>query len=486
MRRGFLNSTPAKKRPNNPSTAFTAHVGEQASSAALEKPVIVPKGYEIKINYVQGPEDPSNPATHIWTTLPRVHDEPNTECLFLRGSEQIITGTPGFPRGLPPASSPPAFRRGHSPGKGLGLFSTRPIKQGDIILWERPLLIAPAGVPTKKLPPDCSEAQRAQHNLNEYERYIAIAVNRMTEDRRVAFMGLHNCHQKDGSGPFTGIIRTNGVGLSGLQPWVEDAKMSNYSATLEHISRLNHSCSSNTQPRFDRATFAYKLYAVRDIAEGEELTFHYLDVLVNKTKRAEILRPYAVVCTCTACTENPTASDKRRSAIASFMPSVPVWAVNRELSDDWLIKKSLQILEFIEKEKVEHVAMYSMVTCAVLDAYICLGDRQNASKWAAKVMIRHRWAEEYKRVEELLDPNSPAYMQHPLWRLRVDENPTNDMGAMYKLMAEACGPGGITTMDNGVGLFTYTRGQEIPPETMRKMMAMVKKNEQQEIREGET
>ncbi|KAF7289262.1 Aldehyde dehydrogenase [Mycena indigotica] len=489
MRRGFLISKKAQEP--EVTTIKRANSREEPIRLALEKPGSWPTNVlATNSNCVQfisllkvtkrssslstgGATTPDGP-THIVTTLPPLNNnEPNTQCLLLQGTKQVILSTPGFPKPLPPPPASPAFRLGPSPGKGMGLFSTRQIKQGEIILWERPLLIMASGIPIA-FPASFSEAQRAQHALNDLEFYMETAVSRMKPDRRAAFMGLHNCHKKDGSGPLMGRVRTNGISPASQTKTEVDVKMADHSVVSEHISRLNHSCSPNTQPRFDFATFAHQLYAVRDIAEGEELTLQYVDILVNKTERAENLKPYAVVCTCTACTENPRESDKRRSAIASFMPSVPVWAVNRQLSDDWLIKKSLQILEFIEKEKVEHVAMYNNATATVMDAYICLGDRQNASKWAAKVMIRHRWAEEYKRVEEFLDPDSPAYVQHPLWRLRVDENPTNAKGAMYKLMAEACGPGGVSTMSNGMGLFTFAQGQEIPPETLKKVLAMVK------------
>ncbi|KAF7289261.1 Aldehyde dehydrogenase [Mycena indigotica] len=467
MRRGFLNSKPAKEHPNHPgpvsssqtntnlklpSKATTTVKSSQENDlprsfpyAAQEKPVEVPKGHETKLNFVEGSGNPQ--ATYIWTALPQVDDGPDTECLLRAGSKEVILKTPGFPKPLPPANSPPAFRVGPSPGKGMGLFSTRDIEQGETILWERPLLIVPLGIPTS-LPAGFSKAQWIQHSLNEYERYVEVAVNRMQEHRRAAFMSLHNCHTKDGSGPLVGRVRTNGIGVDGLQPATAkteyDMRVSSYSVISEHISRLNHSCSPNTRPSFDRATFAQRLYAVRDIAAGEELTFQYINVLAKKTERDEGLSPYAVVCACLACTEGTAESDKSRSEIAGFKPtsSVLAWAVNRQLPDDWLIKKYMILLDLIDKERLEHLDVYCVATRAIMESYICLGDTQNASKWAARV-LRQSWSEMYESqlgVDKLLDPDSPAYAKHALWRIRVDTAAAT--GAMSKLMGEALGLGG--------------------------------------------
>ncbi|KAF7289294.1 Aldehyde dehydrogenase [Mycena indigotica] len=445
MKRGFLNSKPAKDRPlGSPVASKTdpvlhplkGTVPSQLPYATLDRPVDVPKGYETKLNFVTGASgSDTQPATaaYVWIALPQVGDEPDTECLFVPETKQIFLNTSGFPKPLPPAPTRPAFCVAPSPGKGMGLFSTRNIKQGEIILHERPLLIAPVAV-FSNTPAHFSEAQIVQHSLNEFERFAEVSVNRMTPQRRAAFMSLHNCHTMDGSGPIVGRIRTNGIGLSGLQPGLKaktdmEVKMGTYSVICDNISRLNHSCSPNTAPSFDRAMLAYRLYAVRDIAKGEELTFQYVNVLSSKSERSKALKPY----------------DVRRSAISGFVPTLSAWAPNCQLPDDWLINKSTELLELIEKEHLEHLEVYCIANHAIMEAYICLGDSQNASKWAARV--------------ELLDPESPAYAKHGLWRMRVDENPTGEIGAMLKLMGEICGPEGMKMMDNGTGSFMLLPGR---------------------------
>lgn len=43
------------------------------------------------------------------------------------------------------------------------------------------------------------------------------------------------------------------------------------------MSRLNHACSPNLGYYFDSATLSHRVYAVRDIFPGEELTISYVE-----------------------------------------------------------------------------------------------------------------------------------------------------------------------------------------------------------------
>jgi hypothetical protein len=120
----------------------------------------------------------------------------------------------------------------------MGLFSTRALKMGDLILSERPLLVAARGVYTTS-PPDFTPEMLIQHRLNDLEKYYSVSVQRMRPENRAAFMALANSHKEDGSGPIVGITRTNGLGISGLRPGVKDGT-NMYVAILKDISRLNH------------------------------------------------------------------------------------------------------------------------------------------------------------------------------------------------------------------------------------------------------
>jgi hypothetical protein len=181
----------------------------------------------------------SVPGAMTFTALPigADDDEPVTECFLFEGSKEVLMGLPGFPQPVDrPATR--AFRMAPSPGKVAGLFSTRKLKAGDLILSERPLLIAARGVPVS-CPPTFTREQIFQHSLNVLEKYLEISVNRMRPEAKAAFMALANSHKEDGSGPIVGIVRTNALALEGLRPGVKDETES-YGAICQDISPLNH------------------------------------------------------------------------------------------------------------------------------------------------------------------------------------------------------------------------------------------------------
>ena len=72
------------------------------------------------------------------------------------------------------------------------------------------------------------------------------------------------------------------------------------------MSRLNHSCISNTNHWYEPYLKSKVLFACRDIAKGEELTIAYNPEPTNKQY---LLSHYRFVCTCEACS-NPEIAAK--------------------------------------------------------------------------------------------------------------------------------------------------------------------------------
>ncbi|KAJ7647746.1 hypothetical protein FB45DRAFT_1052173 [Roridomyces roridus] len=445
MKRGFLNSSKAKAQPLGPDLKGTSTKKAPAQSLLNEQvPVYspqpdanghypkfpigkqprvdVPEGYSMLTPYTK--HDPRakiqhNPDTMLFTTLPidAPDDEPVSECFFFHGSKELVVNLPGFPKPLVHPSTP-AHRMGSTPGKGMGLFSTRALKTGELILTERPLLVAPRGLPTA-YPSSFTHEQYLQHSLNELEKAEAIAVERMRPEDRKAFMALSNCHKEDGSGPVVGIVRTNSLALGGLRPGVTD-EMGEYCAVPKDISRLNHSCSPNTATRFDKASFSYSLFAVREIGEGEELTYTYTDTLVSKAERHTDLKPYGFVCSCTAC-EGPE-SDARRAYLKKMgAPQIYVWLYNPPELDNMFHDECRRQLALIQQEGLEHGSHHYKILEAAMEGSIAMGDAQGASEWAAK-LVKISWHGEPADVKAYLDPASSAFKKHPMWRKRVDRS----------------------------------------------------------------
>ncbi|KAJ6593480.1 hypothetical protein B0H19DRAFT_1365554 [Mycena capillaripes] len=444
MKRGFLNSSKAKATPLGP---VSPHVSSKpAASYVLSGLAQLPSSGPTTIDLSFGKFNKVALPDGYDAGKILVPDMVNTTLPH----QEVLTSLPRFPQPLIHPKTP-AFRVANVPGKGVGLFSTRSLAEGDFILSERPLIINSVGLQIP-IPPHFTYEQFVHLLLIESEKGLKVAVDRMRPDHRAAFMALANCHTEDGSGLLLGITRTNGLCVSGLRPGVT-GKWGNYSATCKYISRLNHSCSPNTQPLFDEVSLSYRLWAVRDIAAGEELTFQYIDVVCDAATRNEALKPYAFVCTCPSCTDAP-ASDARRAAIEAFTPTVSIWAVDRKLSNDWLVEKCAEKIALIETEGLQHLTAYFDATKAMMEAYICLGDARSTSKWAAKLNTQ-RWAENYTSVAPLLDPANAAYEAHPMWSMRAGDAPPGSFGKNFQDLAALAGPNGITTTPGGTGFMIF-------------------------------
>lgn len=171
-----------------------------------------------------------------------------TEWVVKGNTKSKVLKYPGFPKSLPkiPHSTPSCdVRKVRS--MGMGLFATRDLKIGELILAERPLLIAPramdyvsgeiAGIR------NYTPAQLAQIQLFEAERVLQTAVRRMDNEGRRAYMSLANAHKEDGSGPCLGILRTNVYAIGGIVDGPDAApitSMNGYCAVANLGSRINH------------------------------------------------------------------------------------------------------------------------------------------------------------------------------------------------------------------------------------------------------
>ncbi|KAF7295981.1 Aldehyde dehydrogenase [Mycena kentingensis (nom. inval.)] len=412
MKRGFLTSAKAKARPLGPPPTPSAPTAPASSHGIVSAPV----GATPEIIVL-----PPNASPN----------EPVTVCIFWPGSKEELAKAEGFPKAL--REFKPGFRVGPVVGKGLGLLATRPYRQGELIMDERPLLVSIRGLPS--IPATMSPAE----HLSGFEKYLEDVLQRMRPADREAFMSLHNSHLTDGSGPIGGRIRTNGFGLEGLAPGIE-GPMGSYSVVANQMSRMNNSCSPNTGSRWIDASISYNVFAVRDIAEGEELTLTYAEPLDPAAKRQLTFRPYGFSCTCDAC-RDPTKSDARRATIVAFKTDendTSSWAYNSALSDDWLIKRCLKQLALIEQEKLESVQQYYDVLYALFECYMALGDTQKASEWAVRAYRATAWTPQYDPffLQHVVDPNSTAYQANPLWRGRVDRTDITRVARIQKRLAE--------------------------------------------------
>ncbi|KAF8917092.1 hypothetical protein CPB85DRAFT_1431704 [Mucidula mucida] len=218
-------------------------------------------------------------------------------------------------------SPSPMHRVGPSLLGGHGMFAIQPIKQGDLILSERALLIAPAEMRyTTEGVEKLKGTKRMRGVLRGAEKQLETLLRRMDRQDQTKYLSLANVHKKDGSGPLLGILRTNGYCIDGLREPGVDGNAGAYSGVFNELSRVNHICCPNSTRRFHMPSLSMRLYATRDIAEGEEITTNYTGTWESTVARQEKLSPYGFTCSCPCCS-NCEASDRRRAHLqAQFNP----------------------------------------------------------------------------------------------------------------------------------------------------------------------
>jgi hypothetical protein len=81
----------------------------------------------------------------------------------------------------------------------------------------------------------------------EREQQLEVAVGRIDPDTKVRLMALMNSHLEDGSGPISGIVRTNGYGVDTFWDGHVQPDENNpaheyhfYSVVCDIGSRINH------------------------------------------------------------------------------------------------------------------------------------------------------------------------------------------------------------------------------------------------------
>ena len=160
------------------------------------------------------------------------------------------------------------------PGKGFGLVAKRKIHKGSRILAEVPLLTYPKDGPNDTV-----------------SLIIAMKLKRLSKEEQRAFFALHNCHGSSLS-PFLGTARTNGMPLGSA---------ADEGGVFLVSARLNHACVPNCQHTFNVKRGEMTIHAVRDVAEGEELTICYTETQPSAGRRALTKKHFGFECVCEVC-----------------------------------------------------------------------------------------------------------------------------------------------------------------------------------------
>ncbi|KAM0789043.1 hypothetical protein ACM66B_003108 [Microbotryomycetes sp. NB124-2] len=193
----------------------------------------------------------------------------------------------------------------------LGAFSTETIAKGQLVLREKPLLTLDAplqsylfqrmqsgasGPTPVEGDSDDDDDETEPTTLEAFlDKNITRQLKFKTQQQQKEYWSLANTRPELPKA--YGIFATNAV-----------STVDETGGMFLTLSRFNSACRPClTRPQYDAQTKTFSLFAVRDIAKGEELTWPYLGVPFEfdsiESRQEELERCFHFACLCDACTE---------------------------------------------------------------------------------------------------------------------------------------------------------------------------------------
>ena len=217
-----------------------------------------------------------------------------------------------------------------SPGKGIGLFANKNLSAGARILEEAPAVRAPKGAHPIEIYRQVKHlGQQSVMKLQQYatltssssepklEGWFQLIADYLNSHPDIAFMEFPDIQRRKPVQRYA-IFVNNCFEIEGEDDSVEQA-------VFLKAARLNHSCLPNCYASWNREYKLLRVYAVRDIQKGEELTIAYCPAKTMvedlKIRKERLLRDCGFVCRCPACDEHTSLSrkiDAKRKEMASL------------------------------------------------------------------------------------------------------------------------------------------------------------------------
>eukprot|EP00438_Fugacium_kawagutii_P020589 Skav222344 [mRNA] locus=scaffold3497:112326:113684:+ [translate_table: standard] len=193
--------------------------------------------------------------------------------------------------------------------KGLGIVATKPVKRGELLLEEAPLLVF-QNQSFDVLFGDLQDILVDDKSFDKWDSSLTDTLkSRCSEEVFAKFWNLADtCSVKKTA---LGIARTNGVGLS-----------ENSAGLFLLLSRFNHNCKPNVHNSWQEDRQVQVLRTTCDIDEGQELCISYLSFLTlcapAKERLGEISDRFGFDCACESCLRATGASDWRRERLSQL------------------------------------------------------------------------------------------------------------------------------------------------------------------------
>lgn len=262
--------------------------------------------------------------------------------------------------------------------KGFGVIAQERLKAGCLLVRERPALHAQVGSTVDK---------------QQWKK-----LSKVEQD---AVMDLSDAYADANDGKtLEGIIATNALPC---------APNSEHSVLCTLASRFNHGCSPNAEYLWIESSQMEEVWAVRDIAPGEEVCVNYIgdDVCQPRAFRQARLRGgFRFDCCCVTCLSACPKSDERRERLVKLHEEILSYRDRPEEG----IRIAENRLELLSTEGIGAPRTAAQVCNDGFELALLMGDREEIQAWAHMSYEAHRlgWGAEHALTKQM-----HHYAQYP-------------------------------------------------------------------------
>ena len=187
----------------------------------------------------------------------------------------------------------PVVVREASHGAGLALWSSRPLRVGERILAESPLLL--------------THVATSESGAKAARTMLQLHMTALTEEDRNKVLQFGDSHRAPDAPPtLLGLALTNQLPIAAAAPSATSSADSNLQrgAIFEYLCRAQHSCTPNSEYSWNQSLGQGVLHALRPIPAGTEITISYLSAVSQMSfeQRQQVMAEgFRFQCACETC-----------------------------------------------------------------------------------------------------------------------------------------------------------------------------------------
>jgi len=191
------------------------------------------------------------------------------------------------------------------PGKGFGCLAKIPLRRGQELLREKPLVESPGKLKLSSPSPEAAE------------KYFSDLVSNIPADKQSAFYNLSDWRSEQAGVP----KQAYRIFISNALPQGRGAEATG-AGVYETLCKINHSCLPSCHFSWNSNQREEVVHAVRDIPAGEELSVTYIEPFASRDARRRRLQDrFGFLCACPSCATEGNdlkASNEARERMAAL------------------------------------------------------------------------------------------------------------------------------------------------------------------------